>query len=185
MNSKIPNFIVHYNRAIPFRSITSVAEDQLQAVIKSLDENNSWGLNRFSDPSYLKQRLEVENIMREKFIEIGGAPILLRPIYFFLGRNARFEEHPSNIGYAIDLSHLQKKSVSFSYGDTMLSFQKENRKSAGEKYNDPLCDQLFGLDELEKLFENNSFPTHSSLAVEAHLWVPPDEKIVRRLFSPT
>ena len=113
MKSKIPKFIVHYNRAEPFRSITSVAEDQLQTVIKSLDERNSWGLNRFSDPSYLRQRFEVENLMREKFIEIGGLPALQRPIYFFLGRNKRFEEHPLNIGYSIDLALLQNSPKNF------------------------------------------------------------------------
>jgi hypothetical protein len=181
MKSKIPNHIVHYSRAEPFRSIIDVPFDQLDAVIQILNERNSWGLNRFTNQNYFKQRLEVENIVRTKFIEMGGEPILSHPIYFFLGRNQRFEEHPLNIGYVIDLLHLHRNLVSFSYGDTMLSFNEENRKLAGEQYFNPLCAKLFMLDELEDLFENKFFPTQSALAVEAHLWVRPEERIVRRL----
>ncbi len=169
MKRKIPNRIVHYNRAEPFRTITSAAAGELEAAIKCLDVRNSWGLNRFSDTSYLEQRFEVEKLMRAKFIDIGGVPILSQPIYFFLGRNERFEEHPLNIGYTIDLVHLHKSSISFSYGDTMLSFNKENRRLASKKYNNPLCDRLFGLDELEDLFEDNIFLSQSALTIEAHL----------------
>ena len=63
----------------------------------------------------------------------------------------------------------------------MLSFNEENRKAAGEKYKNPLCDRLFRLSELEMLFEDRHFPTQSALAIEAHLWIQPDEKIVQRL----
>ncbi len=180
MQSKIPKHIVHYNRGEPFHSITGVPPEQLNAVIEKLDEKNSWGLNRFKNQTYFQQRLEVENHMRLKFIEMGGSPALLHPIYFFLGRNSRFEEHPLNIGYSIDLSDVQRNSVSFSYGDTMLSFNKENRKLAGEQYLNPLCGRLFMLDELMDLFESSYFCL-SGLAVEAHLWVHPDRKDVRRL----
>ncbi|MBK7892253.1 MAG: hypothetical protein IPJ84_15830 [Bdellovibrionales bacterium] len=119
--------------------------------------------------------------MRARFVAMGGAPVLSAPIYFFLGRNKRFEEHPLNIGYAIDLVHLHRNSISFSYGDTMLSFNVENRKVAGEKYQNPLCDRLFMLDELEYLFSNDLSSSQSPLAVEAQLWVSPTNEIVRKL----
>ena len=120
--------------------------------------------------------------MRLKFIEMGGSPVLLHPIYFFLGCNTRFEEHPLNIGYSIDLSDVQRNTVSFSYGDTMLSFNEENRKFAGEQYLNPLCGRLFMLDELMGLFESTYFLAQSGLAVEAHLWVQPDEKKIKKLY---
>ncbi len=181
MQLKIPNQIVHYSRGEPFRSITDVPLEHLDSVIEKLDEKNSWGLNRFKNQTYFKQRLDVENGMREKFIEMGGNPLLLHPIYFFLGRNQRFEEHPLNIGYSINLSDVQRNSVSFSYGDTMLSFNEENRKLAGELYLSPLCERLFMLDELEELFESKFFSSHALLTIEAHLWVRPDEKNVRKI----
>ncbi len=177
----VPDQIVHYNRSQPFRSITSVGAEQIAEVISILDEKNSWGLNRFLDRKYLDQRREVESKMRARFIERGGAPTLTNPLYFFLGRNKRFEEHPSNIGYALNLSDLDKHSVSFSYGDSMFSFHEENRALMGASYENPLCDQLFMLDELKELFANPLFPTQSPLSVEAHLWTMPLETLVQKI----
>jgi hypothetical protein len=172
---------VHYSRAEPFRSITAAPTVELQVLINSLNESNSWGLSRFADPNYLSQRLDVEARMRERFFEMGGVPVLAHPIYFFLGRNKRFEEHPLNIGYEVDLSNLDRNQVSFSYGDTMLSFNEENRRLAGEPYRHPLCNRLFMLDDLEDLIKEGIFAGSSALAIEAHLWMHPLDKIVKKL----
>jgi len=176
---QVPDQIVHYSRGEPFRSIMSVPLEELQAVVSNLNESNAWGLNRFKDLKYYNQRREVERSMRAKFIEMGGEPTLSHPIYFFLGRHARFEEHPLNVGYSIELSQLSKKHVSFSYGDTMLSFNDENRKLAGEKYESPLCSELFLIDDLKGVLESKLFPVDSPLAIEAHLWVQPSGEVVR------
>ncbi len=181
MNKNIPDFILHYSRDEPFRSITNVAPHQLEVVINGLNEKNTWGINRFSDLTYLMQRLEVEKIMHAQFIENGGKPELSNPVYFFLGSNIRFEEHPLNVAYAIKLSKLNKNQISFSYGDTMLSFNEENRKQSGERYNNPLCNKIFMLDELNSLFDNKSFPNENALAVEAHLWIHPAAQMVQKL----
>src|SRR6185437_3233209 len=94
-----PSFLVHYNRGEPFRSLTAVPNEKLTTILCALNETNSWGLNRFSDPDYLIRRKQVEAKIRQEFIMKGGNPILDNPIYFFLGRNNRFEEHPLNQGY--------------------------------------------------------------------------------------
>ena len=181
MIQKVPDQIVHYNRAVPFRTITALPAEQLPAVISSLDTKSSWGLDRFKDQKYLKQRVEVESKIRLRFIEMGGSPSLMHPIYFFLGRNKRFEEHPLNIGYSLKLEDLNKLTVSFSYGDTMLSFDEENRRLSGASYQNPLCDQIFMLDELNKLFESPLFPAQIPLAVEAHLWTMPLDTLVQKI----
>ena len=181
MKRIVPNHIVHYSRGEPFCSITSVSPNQVERVINGLNEKNAWGINRFSNSVYYKQRLEVEKAMRSKFIEKGGAPILSHPIYFFLGRNNRFEEHPLNIGYVIDLSDIDMSSISFSYGDTMLSFNEDNRNLSGEQYENSLCDKLFSFDELNDLFDDKLFPTQQTLHVEAHLWTQPPLDLVRKL----
>jgi len=181
MISKVPDYIVHYSRGEPFRSLTSVPADQLYSVISNLNEKIAWGLNRFSDPNYFQQRLEVENKMRVEFLALGGEPVLSHPIYFFLGRNPRFEEASLNIGYMIELSSIDIKSISFSYGDTMLSFNQENRKIAGEQYSSPLCNRLYLKSDLESLFGNKLYPKDSPLSVEAHLWVQPADAVVKKL----
>jgi hypothetical protein len=181
MNRNFPDQIVHYNRAKPFRSITSTPLDQFSSVASLLNETNSWGLNRFKDQTYFQQRLEVEARLHQMFAARGGRPMLRHPIYFFLGRNPHFEEHPLNVGYAIDLSHLDRTQVSFSYGDTMFSMDEENRKVAGKLYENPLCNQLFVLDELEELFASPLFPDESALPIEAHLWIQPIPETVQKL----
>jgi hypothetical protein len=104
--STFPDYITHYSRGEPFLSLSSVTQDNLQSVLKQLNESNAWGLNRFSDPDYLKQRKQIEQKLRQQFIAKGGKPELDHPIYFFLGRNARFEEHKKNIGYKINLKDI-------------------------------------------------------------------------------
>lgn len=93
MGGDVPNFIVHYSRGEPFRSITSLSHHDLDSALKKMTEANAWGLARFSDPQYLSQRYQTEDILKNRFIKIGGKPVLENPIYFFLGRHQRFEEH--------------------------------------------------------------------------------------------
>lgn len=181
MDHDIPKQIVHYNRAKPFRSISAIPNSERRTAIESLTETNSWGLGRFKDPNYMSQRLEVESRMRDEFIRRGGTPTLSHPIYFFLGRNIRFEEHPLNIAYAIEISLLDRKQISFSYGDTMLSFDEVNRKLSGDRYSHPLCGRLFMLEELDDLMKDDVFATPSPLAIEAHLWICPEDRLVTRL----
>lgn len=180
MLDDIPNFIVHYSRGEPFRSITSVCHEDLAGVIATLDETNALGLSRFSDPQYLSQRYQTEKYLRERFIEIGGHPILQNPIYFFLGRHARFEEHERNLGYFIQLQDIDPRSVSFTYGDSMLCFNDQNRQQSGERYRNPLCENLYSLADLPQLFAHPGFPKTERLHIEAHLWITPDPKSVHQ-----
>jgi hypothetical protein len=181
MKSKVPSYIVHYARGKPFQSITNVPPRQLAGVIENLNETNAWGLDRFSHPEYLAQRIKTEKMMRHEFIGKGGRPTLEHPVYFFLGRHPGFEVNPNNKIYTIDLGFLFRESVTFSYGDTMLSYVDENRKQSGAQYQNQLCGKLFTLDQLEDLYSNPLFPLDSPLAVEAHLWVQPQIQIVTTL----
>src|SRR3712207_6517156 len=96
---EIPSFITHYSRGEPFRTMSSVPRDQWLEVVAQLNETNAWGLGRFTDAEYMERRLRVEERLRSGFIAAGGRPELQHPIYFFLGRNERFEQHPANKPY--------------------------------------------------------------------------------------
>lgn len=177
----IPSQIVHYSRGEPFRSLTSVGQEHIRQVIKGLNDQNTWGLSRFSDPDYLPQRFEAEERLRQRFIDNGGKPALRNPIYFFLGRHSGFENHESNIGYLIDLKDLDPYSISFTYGDSMFSFVQQNRAFAGSKYLNPLCADVYSLETLPQLFGHSSFPKSDPLHIEAHLWIQPNLETVKRL----
>ena len=175
----IPKFIVHYSRGEPFLSITSLPKNNLSQTIQKLTEANAWGLNRFSDPHYLNQRIETESLVRNSFIAKGGEPQLIQPIYFFLGRNNRFEEHQLNKGYSIELQKISFKSISFTYGDSMLAFNEMNRTLSGIKYQNPLCTKVYLLEELDSIFSSPHFPHDDPLAIEAQLWVKPSPDLIK------
>lgn len=168
----IPNFIVHYSRGEPFRSITEVSQEKLPGVLNQLNESNSWGLSRFSDPEYLHRRIQVEQTIRNAFIAKGGGPELNHPIYFFLGNNAEFEKHKGNVGYRIDLNDVPENAVSFTYGDSMFSLCANYRQKLGDEYQSHLCSQIYRSDELESLFSAASAVTQK-LHIECQLWIKP------------
>lgn len=169
----LPDFITHYNRAEPFRSLTSLNEVELAAALKEMNENNSWGLNRFSDPEYLPRRAIVENKIRHQFISIGGKSDLTHPIYFFLGRNENFEINKNNKAYTISLKDIPDSQISFTYGDSMFCFNEDYRKLKGGAYLSELCPKLYKIEDLEKIFSHQDFKSSDCLHIEAQLWVKP------------
>lgn len=177
---KIPNYIVHYNRGEPFRSISEVSQKNLSGVLSTLNESNAWGLNRFSDPEYLPKRLQVEQKIRSEFINRGGKPELQYPIYFFLGSNARFEEHKSNIGYKINLGDLPPHALSFTYGDSMFSMCKDYRHKMGDEYKSHFCTQIYRFDELQALFSATETQAQK-LHIECQLWIKPTAEMFTRI----
>lgn len=171
----IPDFITHYNRAEPFRSLTSLNKTELAATLKEMNESNSWGLNRFTDSEYLPRRAIVEAKIREQFISRGGKPDLSHPIYFFLGRNERFEENKNNKAYIIQLKDISSAQVSFTYGDSMFCFNEDYRQQMGGVYLSELCPQIYKLEDLEKIFLHPDYKSEDRLHIEAQLWVKPKE----------
>jgi hypothetical protein len=161
--------------------VTQNPRERWPEVVQLLTENTSWGIQRFSDPKYLLRRIEIEECIRKEFIAKGGKPKLSNPIYFFLGRHRRFEEHRQNKGYVIDLKNVATDSISFTYGDSMLAYDDDYRKQMGEKYQNTLCAKIYRIENLESLFSHPNFPKSDPLAVEAQLWEKPQPEIVSLL----
>ena len=83
--------------------------------------------------------------------------------------------------FIIDLKDISEDSVSFTYGDSMLSYIEKNRSLSGEKYQSFLCGKLYSVEELENLCSHTDFPKESPLHIEAQLWVLPKKEIVKTL----
>lgn len=171
MSIEIPDFITHYSRGEPFRSITKVPTEKLVETLADLDETTAWGLSRFSDPEYLTRRLTVEQKIRDEFIAKGGKPVLKHPIYFFLGRNAEFEKHERNKGYRVRLRDLSKDCVSFTYGDSMFSFNEDYRRLKGEGYQSELCSKVFKFGDLPRVISHSDYQSSVRLPIEAQVWI--------------
>ena len=167
------DFIVHYSRGEPFRSISSVSSEKIQSVLSELGENNTWGLSRFSDPDYLPRRMEVEKKIREELMVKGGKPVLAHPLHFFLGRNSRFEENKKNVGYKINLKDIPPTSVSFTYGDSMFALNEDYRIQLGGEYLSEPCSRVYLLEELGELFLAIDHRP-DRLHIECQLWIEPN-----------
>jgi hypothetical protein len=184
MNHPPFDFIVHYSRSEPFLSVTSLSAEIRSSVINGLNEVNAWGLSRFTYPEYLPQRFQAEERIRRDFLKKGGRPQLSHPIYFFLGRCPRFEEDPRNRAYAINLSDLDSNVMSFTYGDSMLSLNEDNRSRSGLGYLNPLCKEVYHLDELSetiKSIDTGIISTGESVHLAVQLWAAPAKEIVKIL----
>ena len=174
----IPDFITHYNRSEPFRSMSSLPKEELTGVLQNLNEVTTWGLGRFSDSEYLDRRMTVEEKIRREFIAKGGKPTLNHPIYFFLGRNQKFEENEKNKAYIIRLKDLPKDSVSFTYGDSMFCFNEDYRLIKGGSYLGSLSTHIYTEEELPVIFSRLDYHSESRLHIEAQLWIAPASSIV-------
>jgi hypothetical protein len=178
MSALPPNFIVHYNRSEPFRSITGHQEADWLEVVSGLDENKSWGLDRFKDTRYLKARADVERRMYEAFVSKGGSPKIHNPFYCFLGRSIGFESHPKNIGYIIYLKDIPANAVTFTYGDSLLAWDKDYRMQVGPKHESSLCEEIYPISELQSVLEKMPMdPLH----LEVQLWMNPSREVIHQL----
>jgi len=169
----IPDFITHYSRGTPFLSISSLAPMDREKVLAKLTEANAWGLGRFKDEEYLVKRIETEKKIQSEFEMLGGKPELSHPIYFFLGINKDFETHPENQAHKIPLHCIPETSISFTYGDSLLAFDKVYRKLSGKKYESPLCSKVFLKRDLKALVTEPAPSGFEPLHIEAQLWVNP------------
>ncbi|MBX9765989.1 MAG: hypothetical protein K2X47_01850 [Bdellovibrionales bacterium] len=172
MTETVPNFIVHYSRGEPFRSISEIPKEHLLEMLTKLDETNSWGLNRFLDSEYLPRRIKVEQRIRQEFMRKGGKPELLHPIYFFLGNHTGFEKNKRNVPYRINLNDLPPHVASFTYGDSMFSMCENYRQKLGHEYLSNLCAQVYRLEDLQTLhFAMRDLSP--KLHIECQFWIRP------------
>ncbi len=167
--TEIPNFVTHYSRGEPFQSLSGASSERIQ----SLDVKKVWGLQRLKDPEYLPRRIQTEKLLKRKFQEIGGRPVLEYPVYFFLGSNLQFQSHPLNKAFMLSLENIPSDSISFTYGDSLLSFDQKYKGLSADRYQNPLCEIVFKKESLKKLFTHSSYPVSSPLHVEAQLWERP------------
>jgi hypothetical protein len=172
MKTPFAKTVVHYNRSEPFRSLTANPQEEWFTIVKGLNTDSSWGLDRFKDAEYLLRRCRVEQSLREEFVRAGGKPILKNPFYCFFGRNLNFEAADQrNKGYVIELEKLSPHLVTFTYGDSLLGRDGDYRKLAGSSYVNSLCGKIFLIEDLDLLL--NQVPERDSLHIEVQLWFAP------------
>jgi hypothetical protein len=173
---KIPNYVTHYYRHYPFRSLTNLNEAERDRVIDQLDfpANAS---HRFHSSYYFDQRLRYETLMHEQFTAKGGCPTLSRPHYAILG-DSEIWEKISNKSIRIPIAELKSEHISFTYTDSWMTYvhHEHDGQPIPRKHQ---YDTLYRLEELPELFANFGWPGdrwktehewENDIYVEAQIW---------------
>jgi len=120
-------YITHYYRSVPFRSLTALAKSEALQVMGELCDDTPF-FERFKSPEqYWENRLETERWLRERFVEKGGRPKDLSPFYSVLGSSDWIENFNRTAGLNIEkiqipLSRFEEGDISFTLPDSMVSF---------------------------------------------------------------
>ena len=166
----------------PFRSITAIPFEEAAAIQRakkardprSVNPNIEWFLNR---------RYEMERLVRDRFVAIGGKPIRAAPIYCTLGSNEGMKTWFHDPAWVkIPVGEIDLNAVSFAYGDTFAVFNPA--LDTGEEY----WGQVYRYDEIVKLIDKYGLPedpeydsrngiypkgkpiNHYLKYIEAHVW---------------
>lgn len=155
-------YLTHYYKTgtAPFRSLSALPEAEAIKIMKELYTDDAvWG--RFRDPVwYIRARKETESWVRKEFISKGGRPQEEYPIYMIIGSCDMLEknnpyEQLSKI--QIPISNFTEKDVSFTFIDSMFSFQLGRDKSF-EYYQPEYHGKVFLLSEILSMIKEKGEP---------------------------
>ena len=169
-------FLYHYfdkNRG-PFLSVTEMPYDSARNLLeenkrkdpKSVNPNIEW---------FLKTRYEMENKIREMFVDIGGKPIRNAPFYMTLGEHPQLMtwfNNPDCIKIPVD--EFDSKTVSYTYGDSFPVFNPS--LNDGREF----WEKVYMYEDIIKLIDTYGYPPY--IEYDMGKWIfPPGKPINQHL----
>jgi len=153
----IPKFLFHYYELNngPFRNITEYGFEKAISIQNQISE----GFNSKRPDNYIDLRFSLEKKIKEQFILKGGNPNRNDPFYFTLGECNWAKSWYVNPGVIkIPLTDLEADQISFTYPDSMISFQLYEEPKL-VKYRKNCNGQVFLLSEISNLINKYGLPT--------------------------
>ncbi|MGL1891633.1 MAG: hypothetical protein OCD02_08400 [Spirochaetaceae bacterium] len=128
-------YLYHYyeNSNGALKTISDMKLSEAQSLLNELSQNEDYFAGK-RDRNYLTIRLKIEKYIRNKFITLGGNPILEFPHYFTLEKSDWLKTwYPNPACIKIPLSEIDSQLISFTYGDTFPAFRyKQNNPTRGK-----------------------------------------------------
>lgn len=161
----------------PFLNLSALPEEELKIVLEALREKTKRGESKrvFMD-WYVNERKEAEKRIRHSFIAKGGNPEKMYPHYFVLGESKIQKSTANNMQeIVLSLDDIPGEFISFTYPDSMASFDLEN----DPKYKMPYHGQVFTLEEIKEVIREYKMPADEigytsrygyPKYIEAQLW---------------
>jgi len=153
----IPKFLYHYYEMDngPFHNITQDGLEKAVEIQRKILEG--WNSKRPSN--YIELRFALERRLRDQFVSKGGKPNRDDPFYFTLGECEWVKSWYINPGVVkITLSDLDPDHISFTYPDSMVSFQFHDEPKLAT-YRKEENGKVFLLNEIEGVIKKLGVPT--------------------------
>ncbi len=184
----IPKFLYHYYEINngPFRNITELGYQKAAQIQNQITE----GWNSKRPDNYLDLRFSLEKRIKMQFEQKGGRPNRNDPFYFTLGPCDWAKSWYINPGVIkIPLTDLNPEHLSFTYPDSMVSFQFHDEPKL-DTYRKDCNGQVFLLNELNDLIATYGLPSEEKSEaeerfkydkyIEVQLW---DDKVIKKYKS--
>ena len=177
------DYLTHYYKkgTPPFRSLSALPKGEALGIMEALCDETAFGM-RFKNPAqYLKERLQTEQWMRQKFIEKGGRPQADYPVYMVLGDSAWISQAAGLEPAAeihIPLDAFEEWDVSFTYPDSMISLWLASDQPPeyylpdyhGKVYTRCEMLALVAIRGLPEVSWKSNLPPGLALYIEAQVW---------------
>jgi len=184
-SAEFPDFLTHYYRKHPFRSITELSPTERESVLADLATLRKLP-RRLTSPFYFSERVRFEETMYDQFMAKGGAPERRRPHYLVLGESVLWAEiEPQSL--RVPLAEIPSQWISFTYTDSWCAYVDQDLRG-NPLPRKPQYGTVYRLDELPELFARYGWPGERwqsepewehDVYVEAQVWS--DEPLRRHL----
>ena len=165
----VPDILSHYyaRKRGPFRSLSDLPHEAAEDVLEAIRQRGD-GFASQRKPDYLVVRRQLEDLVRQRFIDKGGRPTRATPRYMILGQCDWVRDwYRDGDVLSVPLARFTQHSVSFTYGDSFPAMRHDDGK--------PHRKQVFTLEELPWLVAEFGLPQDRPLDgpdryIEAQVW---------------
>ncbi len=168
----LPDCLYHYyeKRKGPFTSLSDLSLEQAETILEGIRKKGQVFASQ-RQANYLAIRRELEQAVRQRFIDKGGQPQRKSPHYMILGASpwvlGWYEE---GCEVCIPLKSVSPQAISFTYGDSFPAMRFQDGK--------PYRGQVYTLSELPGILEQYGLPQEwnpdgrfgPERYIEAQLW---------------
>lgn len=151
----IPDFVSHYYREVPLRSLSDLPAEGVNEVVAKLATTREIPF-RLTQADYMRDRRAIEQRMRETLQAKGGKPQRKSPHYFVLGRSHIWGKMEPKV-LEIPRAECSAEWTSFTYTDSYYTFQTQTLRGIRIPAQ-PHRGQLYRLDELHRVIDEFGLP---------------------------